>query len=90
MSKDSVLKQSVTKYFAKSKKTSKIELGSPNSNLFHSSWVIRLKMPTFRNEMWVKCELSFAVRAKQPGVRTSERSPGSKAMKAYIISTLLV
>ena len=40
-------------------------------------------MPTFRNQMRVKCELNFADWGNQTDVRTSRRGPRPKALKAY-------
>ena len=40
-------------------------------------------MPTFRNQMQVKCGISFAEWGNRAGVSASKRVPGSKALKAY-------
>ena len=48
------------------------------------------EMPTFRNQMRVKCELSFAAWGYQPDVRTSQRDPRSQALKVYPIWTLVL
>ena len=40
------------------------------------------EMPTFKNKMRLKCELSFAEWVNQPDVRTSKMGRVSKALKA--------
>ena len=52
--------------------------------------LVLTKMPSSGNQMWVKCETCFAEWVNQPGVRTSKRGRGSKALKAYIIWALVL
>ena len=52
--------------------------------------LVLTKMPRSRNQVRVKCEPSFAEWVNQPGVRTSKRGQGSKALKAYIIWALVL
>ena len=47
-------------------------------------------MPTFRNQMRVKCGISFAEWGNRPGVSASKRVPGSKTLKAYTNWTVVL
>ena len=54
------------------------------------SMLITSETPRFRNQMRIKCELSFAECSNQPDVRNSKRGPESKALKTYTTSALVL
>ena len=60
------------------------------SCLVTTTAIFNAEMPTIRNQMQLKCELSFAECGSQPDVRTSKRGPGSKALKAYTTWALVL